>query len=229
MSTSSGRTPLAVKSRSSSPHGTWGVSAGRGPSPVSTRIVRPSERIRYEPRLKRTRWACRCCSYGAHSGSGIVGKKLQRSNSSVPSERCRISTLPTRIVSLAMGFLSSRPADGGVQAPRAGPGRRQVEEDEAEQHGQLALVQERQPPAGEMRQKERERHLTRADEGRLSGEQAEQDQRAEHDLDGGGGAEPRGEMDGGAAGRRRNSEHLLGAVEHVQECRDDAQHAEQLR
>ena len=31
-----------------------GVSAGRGPRPVSTRIVRPDERMWYEPRLKRT-------------------------------------------------------------------------------------------------------------------------------------------------------------------------------
>src|SRR5262245_4760519 len=98
MSISSGRTPLAAKSRSSSPHGTSGVSFGRGPSPVSIRMVRPSARIRYEPRLKRTLCSSvRCDSYGCQLSSGIVGKKLQRSNSRVPSDKAMISTSPTRI------------------------------------------------------------------------------------------------------------------------------------
>src|SRR6267378_2684111 len=38
-----------------------------------------------------------CASWGRQLSSGIVGKKLQRSNSSVPSERAMISTSPTRI------------------------------------------------------------------------------------------------------------------------------------
>ena len=41
-----GRTPLAAKFFISSPHGASGVSAGLGPRPVSTRIVRPRERTR---------------------------------------------------------------------------------------------------------------------------------------------------------------------------------------
>src|SRR5919198_3326975 len=103
MSTSSGRTPLAAKSRSSSPHGTSGVSLGRGPSPVSTRMVRPSARIRYEPRLNRTLCASVSSdSYGCQHSSGIVGKKLQRSNSSEPSDSAMISTSPTRITWLGM-------------------------------------------------------------------------------------------------------------------------------
>src|ERR1044071_3084518 len=109
MSTSSGRTALAAKSRMSSPQGTSGVSAGRGPSPVSIRIVRPPARIRYEPRLNRTLCSSvRCDSYGCQLSPGIVGKKLQRSNSSSPSDSIMISTLPTRTTLLVMsGLLGS--------------------------------------------------------------------------------------------------------------------------
>src|SRR5215510_6741519 len=102
MSTSSGCTPLALKSCISWPHGTSGASAGLGPRPVSIRIVRPPARIRYEPRLKRTLCSCRCDSYSVHSFSGMVGKKLHRSNSSIPSDSWVISTSPTRITLLAM-------------------------------------------------------------------------------------------------------------------------------
>src|SRR5215510_454284 len=103
MSTSSGRTPLAAKSFMSRPHGTSGVSAGFGPSPVSTRTVRPSERIRYDPRLKRTLCSSvRCDSCGCQFSEGMVGKKLHRSNSSMPSDSDMISTFPTRITLLAI-------------------------------------------------------------------------------------------------------------------------------
>ncbi len=52
MSTSSGLIPLALKSLSSSPQGVSGV--GLGPRPVSTTMVRPSERTKKQARLKLT-------------------------------------------------------------------------------------------------------------------------------------------------------------------------------
>src|SRR5258705_208425 len=66
------------------------------------RIVRPPPRIRYEPRLKRTLCSCRCDSYSVQLSSGMVGKKLHRSNSSIPSDSWVISISPTRITLLAM-------------------------------------------------------------------------------------------------------------------------------
>src|SRR5262249_10568824 len=96
----------------------------------------PSDRTRNEPRLKRT-WcsSVRCASYGCHCSCGIVGKKLQRSNSSKPSDSERISTFPTRIVLLAMlcppqanhpsasqgTILAQRTSIRGVQALEEGP------------------------------------------------------------------------------------------------------------
>ena len=103
MSTSSGRTPFVWKSCRSWPHGASGASAGRGPRPVSTSTVCPLDRIRYEPRLNRTLSSCvRCDAWGRQSPAGMVGKKLQRSNSSIPSDRDMISTSPTRMTWLAM-------------------------------------------------------------------------------------------------------------------------------
>src|SRR5262249_37508937 len=79
---------------------------------VWTRTVRASVRIRYEPRLKRTlcSWV-RCDSYWRQLSPGMVGKKLQRSNSSIPSDSAMISTSPTRITFL--GIVSAPPCAGG--------------------------------------------------------------------------------------------------------------------
>src|SRR5919197_5848072 len=66
-------------------------------------MVRPSARTRKEPRLKRTFCsAVRWDVYGCQCSCGMVGKKLQRSNSSMPSDSDRISTSPTRIVLFAI-------------------------------------------------------------------------------------------------------------------------------
>src|SRR5882672_8394546 len=116
MSTSSGRTPLSWKSRMSWPQGTSGASAGLGPRPVSTRIVPPCEQMRKEPRLKRTLCSSvRSDSWPCQLSSGMVGKKLQRSNSSMPSDRDMISTLPTRMTlfGTAGAPLVGDPSKGG--------------------------------------------------------------------------------------------------------------------
>ena len=114
MSTSSGRKPWAAKSSSSSPHGISG--AGFGPSPVSTAMVRPSDRMTKQAKLKRTfpsgvKWL----SWPRQSSPGIAGKKLHRSNSSRPSERDVISTLPIFNVFPAISSLLAM----GVARPKS--------------------------------------------------------------------------------------------------------------
>src|SRR5207244_6559947 len=136
------------------------------------------------------------------------GKKLQRSNSSMPSERWRISTLPILIVSLA----TSRRLSERVEAPGTCAGRGQVEEDEAEEHRQLAAVLQRQRRARRVDQEVRGRHLAGADERGQMREEAEQDERAPHDLDHAGRAQPRGERHGGTGGGGGAREELLRAV-----------------
>src|SRR6185436_12486152 len=69
------------------------------------------------PRLKRTLCAsARCDSWPRQSDSGMVGKKLQRSNSSMPSDSIMISTSPTRTMLLAILSPRSRVA-GMISSP----------------------------------------------------------------------------------------------------------------
>src|SRR5687768_11041494 len=74
--------------------------------------------MRYEPRLKRTLCASvRCASWGRQSVSGMVGKKLQRSNSSMPSDSIMISTSPTRTMWLAIHLSGSATVAGMISSP----------------------------------------------------------------------------------------------------------------
>src|SRR5690242_1825638 len=56
-----------------------------------------------------------------------------------------------------------RAAHSGVDAPRPGPGDEQVQENEAEQHREIAAVQQWQPALREMRHEVRDRHVPRED------------------------------------------------------------------
>src|SRR5262245_21365602 len=124
--------------------------------------------------------------------------------------------------------LSASPpsAERGVHAPLAAAVRRDAQEDEAEQHGRLAVVLDRPESFGLMELEIGDRHLAREDERDRPGQEAEQNRQAsvelEHATDPGLGQERRmaAVLSGDSA---EPVEDLVAAGLHEQQTGDDAQ------
>src|SRR6185312_6183558 len=70
-----------------------------------------------------------------------------------------------------------------IEAPGARPCHPQIQKAEAEQHREIAAIENRQPGLREMRNKERYCHVARQDEGDRAAEQSDSQQAATDQLD----------------------------------------------
>src|SRR4029450_8786199 len=109
-----------------------------------------------------------------------------------------------------------------IDADRSRSARRKVEGDEAEEHRGRAVGLDGPEAAREMADEVRERHLARGDEGCRPSQEAQEDERAEHELNHARGHEERRQLDpvGHAA---EPAEELHPARMDEQKSRPDAQ------
>src|SRR5882672_4213230 len=126
--------------------------------------------------------ACCGCSFTEKRRSNVAPQRTRKHETTKKTSRFVVSW--SHFSRERCGWRSHSPslADDGVQAPRAWTRCDEVQPDEEEEHGELALVEDRPRSARPVLLKVRHRHFTRQQKRHRPAEQSQKHQRTAEDF-----------------------------------------------